>query len=129
MAIDRPLRVLVVDDYQDAAMITQMLIEAKGHECRMATSGREALQIALELDPDVGILDLGLPDLSGFEVARTLRGRPSDHKLYLAAVTGWGDQETRENAFRAGFDEHVLKPTDGEKLDQILRFAKRALAC
>lgn len=124
---ERALRVLVVDDFQDAAVITQLLLEGHGYTCRIATTGKEALEVAEEFDPDVGILDIGLPDLSGFEVARVLRGRPRDHRLYLAAVTGWGDRETRENAFRAGFDDHVLKPTDGATLQKIMRDAELAL--
>jgi CheY-like chemotaxis protein len=90
-------------------------------------TGNEALAVAREFDPELCILDIGLPDLSGFEVARALRARETQHPLYLAAVTGWGDRETRENAFRAGFDEHVVKPTDSPKLQQIVKSATQAL--
>jgi DNA-binding response OmpR family regulator len=122
------MRVLVVDDFQDAATITQMLLEAHGHDCRIAVTGTEALAVAEAFDPEVAILDIGLPDLSGFEIARILRGRKTKRLLYLAAVTGWGDRETREKAFRAGFDDHILKPTDGKMLQKILHDAQLALA-
>jgi DNA-binding response OmpR family regulator len=120
------MRVLVVDDFQDAAMVTQMLLELQGHDCRMATCGSEALTVADSFDPEVVILDIGLPDLSGFEVARTLRARWAGRPLYIAAVTGWGDPATRKRATESGFDVHVVKPTDGEKLSAILRSAMRA---
>ncbi len=124
---EHAVRVLVVDDFPDSALVTQMILQLRGFDCRTALTGREALAIAETFDPEVAILDIGLPDISGFEVARTLRER-ARHPLYLAAVTGWGDRETRERALQAGFDEHVLKPTSGEKLQQIMRGAERILA-
>jgi DNA-binding response OmpR family regulator len=122
----RGLRTLVVDDFQDAALVTQMLLEMQGHTCRIAVSGGEALMVATEFDPELVILDLGLPDISGFEVARTLRARWGGKPLYLAAVTGWGDQQTRIRALAAGFDQHVLKPTDTQKLRGIMQSASFA---
>ena len=121
------LRVLVVDDFPDTAVVTSMLLGMRGYDCRWALTGAEALAIADEFDPDVALLDLGLPDLSGFEIARTLRTR-GDKRLYLAAVTGWSDAETRARAFEVGFDVHVIKPTDRFKLDIVMRGAERARA-
>ena len=120
------VRVLVVDDYPDSAEISAMLLELFGHECRTATTGQEALAHAATFDPDIVILDIGLPDISGYEVARTLRAQPRDRPLYLAAVTGWGQPEDRVRALAAGFDLHVLKPTDGAKIQNILSLAIEA---
>jgi DNA-binding response OmpR family regulator len=79
----------------------------------------------VRFDPDIGILDIGLPDVSGFELARQLRMQCIGKSLYLAAVTGWGQPEDRAKAFAAGFDHHVLKPADREKLSMIIELADR----
>jgi CheY-like chemotaxis protein len=118
------LRVMVVDDYPVAAETACMLLSLLGHECRFVTSGRDALLEAARFDPDVAILDIGLPDLSGFEVARELRRRHRGKPLYLAAVTGWGQPEDRIKAFAAGFNHHVLKPADRSKLIAIMELAE-----
>lgn len=116
-------RVLVVDDYPDAAEISCTLIEMMGHECRTAVSGAQALDEARSFQPDIAILDIGLPDLSGYELARALRSDAAGRPLYLAAMTGWGQPEDRARAFAAGFDTHVLKPADAQKLREILKAA------
>jgi CheY-like chemotaxis protein len=116
-------RVLVVDDYPDSAEIASMLLTLYGHECRTAVNGLDALAQAAEFQPDIVILDIGLPDISGYEVARTLRARAGSRPLYLAAVTGWGQPEDRVRAFAAGFDQHVLKPADAAKIRGILQLA------
>jgi CheY-like chemotaxis protein len=118
-----PARVLVVDDYPDSAEAASMLLALYGHECRTAVNGREALAQAAAFDPDVVILDIGLPDISGYEVARTLRDRARGRPLYLAAVTGLGQPEDRLRAIAAGFDQHVLKPADATKIRNIVRQA------
>jgi CheY-like chemotaxis protein len=120
------VRVLVVDDYPDAAEVSAMLLELFGHDCRTAMTGEDALVQAAAFDPDIVILDIGLPDISGYDVARTLRAQHRDRPLYLAAVTGWGQPEDRVRALAAGFDVHVLKPTDGPKIQSILSLAVRA---
>ena len=118
-------RVLVVDDYPDAADAACMLLALLGHDCRPATCGRDALEEASRFVPEIAILDIGLPDISGFELARELRRRFAGQPLYLAAVTGWGQPEDRIKAFAAGFNHHVLKPADLEKLTQIIDLADR----
>jgi CheY-like chemotaxis protein len=118
-------RVLVVDDYPDAAESACMLLGLLGHDCRAATCGEEALMEAARFEPDIAILDIGLPDLSGFELARELRKQSGGRPLYLAAVTGWGQPEDRIRAFTAGFNHHVLKPADQSKLKTILELAER----
>jgi two-component system CheB/CheR fusion protein len=117
-------RVLVVDDYPDAAETACMLLSMLGHECRFATCGHDALVEAAAFGPDVALLDIGLPDVSGYDLARQLRAR-ADGPLFLAAVTGWGQPEDRARAFAAGFDHHVLKPTDQVKLVSILELVDR----
>jgi CheY-like chemotaxis protein len=119
-------RVLVVDDYPDSAETTCALLSLLGHDCRFAVCALDALAEAATFVPDVGILDIGLPDLSGFELARRLRSQFHGRPLYLAAVTGWGQPEDRANAFAAGFDHHVLKPADRGKLALIMDLAARA---
>jgi CheY-like chemotaxis protein len=116
-------RVLVVDDYPDSAEAASLLLTLHGYECRTATTGQEALDQAAEFDPDIVILDIGLPDITGYEVARTLRARAGPRSLYLAAVTGWGQPEDRAKAFAAGFDYHITKPADLQKLSLIVRLA------
>ena len=120
-------RVLVVDDYPDSAETTCALLSLLGHECRFATCGRDALIEAAQFVPDICILDIGLPDLSGFELARQLRSQMIGRSLFLAAVTGWGQPEDRAKAFAAGFDHHVLKPADRQKLALIIELADRGL--
>jgi len=120
------MRVLIVDDYSDAADVTCMLLQMLGHDCQCVTTGTAAIDAAALFDPDVVFCDIGLPDVSGYEVARALRGRARGRPLYLAAVTGWGDPEDRRKALEAGFDQHLLKPTDLAHLQAVLRAAAAA---
>ncbi len=103
-----------------------MLLTIYGHECRAAHSGQQALECANEFSPDVVILDIGMPDISGYDVARELRERASaqGRRLHLVALTGWGQPADRTRAFDAGFDQHVVKPADAVKLKQIIRIAE-----
>ena len=121
-------RVLIVDDYPDAGEAACMLLSQLGHDCRFATCGEDALREASKFDPDVAILDIGLPDLSGFELARRLREQLAGHPIFLAALTGWGQAEDRVKALAAGFDHHVLKPADQRKLIHIMDLADEQLA-
>jgi CheY-like chemotaxis protein len=125
MASPRPHRVLIVDDHPDAAELACMLLSALGHECRAATSGAEGLSTAAEFTPDIAIVDIGLPDISGYEVANALRASYGE-SIYLAAITGWGQPEDLVRARTAGFDLHVLKPADASKLRGVLAAAERA---
>lgn len=119
-------RVLIVDDYPDAAEIACTLLSLEGHDCRSASSGGDAIAEAREFAPDIAILDIGLPDLSGYEVARVLRELAGERPLYIAAITGWGQPADRARAFAAGFDHHVVKPADRTKLREILDRAEHA---
>ena len=112
-------KILVVDDHPDAARITCALLTALGHETRSATSGTLALAAVDSFPPDIVILDIGLPDVSGYDIARALRARFGP-RLFLVAMTGWGQPEDVARAAAAGFDLHVLKPADADILIQLL---------
>jgi len=120
------MRVLVVDDYPDTAQAACRLLSVLGHEARAAHCGKDALAIVEELDPDIVILDLGLPDMSGYQVARELRSRQGK-RPYIAAMTGWGTVTDRVHSHAAGIDQHVVKPADVERLTDIIANAQRRL--
>lgn len=113
-------RVLIVDDNVDAADSMAVLLELKGHECQTVYEGHGVLAVARAFRPDVVLLDLGLPGLSGFEVARQLRSELDGEAPVMIAVTGQGQPEDRERAHAAGFDHHLLKPVDMRTLDRLL---------
>jgi CheY-like chemotaxis protein len=117
------LRILIVDDHPDTADAVGMLLEAIGHETTLARTGAEALEAVERFAPDLVILDIGLPDLSGYEVARAIRARPLGAAIHLVAATGWGTAEDRVRALAAGFDQHQLKPLDLRKLEAMIATA------
>ena len=114
------LRVLVVDDNVDAANVLKMLVQEAGHLVRMAHTGPTALAAALDYRPDVMLLDIGLPELDGFEVAKRIRQEPLLHDIVLVAMTGYGQESDRQRMQEAGFDHYLVKPADFEKVRQIL---------
>jgi CheY-like chemotaxis protein len=103
-------RVLVVDDNEDHAESLGMLLKLMGHETRTAYDGEAALRIAEEFKPHVALIDIGLPQVNGYEVARRLRAEPRFRKLVLVAQTGWGQDSDRQRSQAAGFDHHLVKP-------------------
>ena len=113
-------RVLVVDDSVDAAQTVAMLLDMSGHECRMAHGGPSALEAALAWQPEVVLLDIGLPGLSGFEVARQMRQQPLLKNVVLVALTGYGLEADRQRSQEAGFDHHLVKPADFDEIEKIL---------
>lgn len=113
-------RVMVADDNKDAADSLAMLLELAGHEVRVARGGRAALSLAQTFRPDVAIIDIGMPDLNGYEVARQLRREPWGAGISLVALTGWGRDDDRQQASDAGFDRHITKPVDPETIDRML---------
>jgi two-component system CheB/CheR fusion protein len=121
-------RVLVLDDYPDAAVSISMLLEALGHECRIATRGLAAVELAGAFEPDIAFVDLDLPDIPGFEVARRLRALAGGRPLFLAAITGSDRPGDRVQALAAGFDHHVLKPIDAAIMQRVLVRAESQLA-
>jgi signal transduction histidine kinase/ActR/RegA family two-component response regulator len=116
----RVLRILVVDDNRDAAESLAMLLRLKGHGVDTAADGGSAVTLALHGSYDVIVLDIGLPDLPGYEVARRIRAQP-DSAATLVALTGWGQERDRQRAAEAGFDRHMTKPVDLEVLERILQ--------
>ena len=121
-------RCLIADDYPDAAQSIALLLTLMGHVCTTALGGVEALVLAERHEFDVIILDIGMPDLSGYEVARKLRAR-FQHSIFLAALTAWDDPSDHRAALAAGFDLHVAKPGDLEKFTRILAAATRKRQC
>jgi signal transduction histidine kinase len=113
-------RVLIVDDNEDAADSLSMLLRASDSEVRIANSGREALAVFEEFDPAFVLLDIGLPDIDGYEVARAIRRRYGERHPVLIACTGWGQEADRIRAQEAGFDHHLVKPMDVRKVKAII---------
>ena len=114
------VRVLVVDDNVHAAQTMAMLIETLGHEVRTAYDGGDALVVALNSKPHVVLLDIGLPVLNGYEVAKRIRQQSAGQNTVIAAMTGYGQQIDRERSREAGFDHHLVKPADFAQVKQIL---------
>jgi two-component system CheB/CheR fusion protein len=112
----RRTRMLIVDDNEDAAWTLSMLLKAAGHETTVAASGAEALAAAERAMPEVAVLDIGMPGMSGVEVAERLRAMPSGDKLVVIALTGWGSKTEGMNLLARGFDMHLTKPIDADRL-------------
>jgi CheY-like chemotaxis protein len=119
----RSLRVLVVDDNQDAARIFAVLLRSVGHDVRTSHDGPSALEAAINYLPDAVLLDLGLPGMSGFDVAKRMRQEPSLANVVLIALTGYGRPEDRQQSLDAGVDHHLIKPAEFEQVRQILASA------
>ena len=113
-------RVLVVDDNIDAATTLQLLLKSLGHETCVAYDGQHALRMAAEFRPDTVLLDIGMPGLDGYEVARRLRALKRERPLRIVAITGWGQEADRIRSREAGFDVHLVKPVDPSLLTSVL---------
>jgi PAS domain S-box-containing protein len=116
----RGRRVLVVDDNEDSAASMCLLLELWGHEARTAGNAAQALERALEMRPELVLLDIGLPGTDGFELARQIRARPELAHARLVAMTGYGHQDDRERSREAGFDAHLVKPVATAQLQDVL---------
>lgn len=114
-----PKRILVADDNRDAAETMGMLLKLSGHEVYLAHSGRETLELAERERPDIAVLDIGMPDLNGYEVAEKIRRRAWGGRMKLIAVTGWGEAEDKRRALGAGFNFHLTKPVDPTELEAL----------
>jgi PAS domain S-box-containing protein len=113
-------RLLVVDDNRDAAISLAILLRMKGHEVQLAHDGPSALELAKIYRPDMVFLDIGMPGMDGYEVARHMRQMQGLENSVLAALTGWGQQEDRRRSAEAGFDRHLVKPPEPQALDELL---------
>lgn len=121
-------RVLIVDDIPDITTMLAELVTLLGHEACVANHGVEAIERAREFRPDLVLLDLSMPELDGFEVARRLRAEPDGSLIDLIAMSGWGHAAAREQAVRAGFDRHFLKPITIAHLSALLALPRKSRA-
>jgi CheY-like chemotaxis protein len=117
------MRVLVVDDHPDTADVLQMLLQAAGHDVRVAYRGAEALAVAAEFVPELALVDIRLPDVSGFAVAKQLR-KQSARPVNIVAITGG---ESRQLPFAGAFDQHARKPVTPAQLYQLIDTAREAI--
>jgi signal transduction histidine kinase/ActR/RegA family two-component response regulator len=118
------LRVLVVDDNADAAQMLAALLEVQGHDVSVEYDARGALARAQDEHPDVLLLDIGLPDMDGYELARRLRAQPENAGATLVALTGYGQNQDRAEAQQAGFDHYLVKPADLNEVNEVLALAE-----
>jgi CheY-like chemotaxis protein len=114
-------RVLVVDDNVDAADMLASLLDLLAADVRVAYDGKSALELFGSFAPEAMVLDLGMPVIDGFEVARRVRALPGGERIALVALSGWGQDKDRERTAQAGFDVHLLKPVDVERVVSVLR--------
>ena len=122
-------RILVVDDNEDSAESLTILLSLGGHETHTAHDGLEAIEAAEMFRPEVILLDIGLPKLNGFEVARKIREHPWGQTIMLVALTGWGQEEDRRRSQEAGFNHHLTKPVDPLALTKLLARLSVAQSC
>ena len=117
---ERPLRAVVCDDAADLRELVAELLRMKGHEVIVVEDGAAAVRVITAEKPDVALIDIGLPEMDGYEVARRLRREMTDHRVRLIAMTGYGQAVDRQNALKAGFDAHIVKPASAEKIMRAL---------
>lgn len=122
----RPLRILIADDNVDLADNFAEILRASGHEVETVYDGEAAVRAAQARVPDIALLDIGMPKLDGYDVARRLRANLATRGVHLVAITGWGAAEDKDAAKQAGFDHHLLKPVAPEDLERVLRDAFEA---
>ncbi len=113
-------RVVVVEDHPELRQMLAELLSTCGHDVQVAATGHEALAVIAQSAPDVALVDIGLPDLDGFEVARRIRGSAAGQGLQLVALTGHADVKDRGTAMAAGFDDFLVKPVDVTRLLDLL---------
>ena len=119
-ASSRSRRILVADDFPQSAAILARLLRQDGNEVKIAQDGIEAVEAAAEFRPDVAVLDIAMPRLDGFDVARVIREQPWGKGMFLIALSGWGQKLDRKRSKEAGFDAHLTKPAKYESLMEIL---------
>jgi len=117
----RRWRILVADDNQDAGETLAMLLRLDDHEVHVATDGLQAVEMFGRLQPEVVILDIGMPGLSGHEVARRIRDSGGERPVKLIALTGWGQKSDKDRCAASGFDHHFTKPVEPDVLSALLR--------
>lgn len=120
-----PHKILIVDDNHEAGDTLGLILEMKGSEIRIAHDGNEALNEAIAFAPDVILLDIGLPDINGYEVAQRIRTLPQLKDVVIIAVTGWGQQDDRRKSKESGFNYHLVKPVEIDALEKLLHLIKQ----
>lgn len=118
--MNRQSRVLVADDNSDALESLAMLLELSGHRVYTASDGQQTLESAERHRPEIALIDIGMPVLDGYEVARRIRAQAWGQQIMLVALTGWGQDSDRFRAREAGFDLHLVKPVELDKLAKVL---------
>jgi len=118
---DMPRRIVVIDDNEDAAESLAMLLRLKGHDVQIAFDGPSGLSLALSAVPDCVLVDIGLPGMDGYEVAKRLRSSNADGHTLLVALTGYSKDEDRTRSRQAGFDHHLVKPVSETVIEDLLR--------
>lgn len=121
------LRLVVIDDNESSSEMLKRILELGHHEVYVAGTGSEGIALIKDMAPDLALVDIGLPDFSGYEVARRVRESDYGHTVFLAAVTGHVFESDVEEARHAGFDAHIAKPLDNQKLSKLLFSAARQL--
>jgi CheY-like chemotaxis protein len=116
-----PRKILVADDSQDGADSLAFLLKAAGHEVFTAYDGRTAITLAEQHRPDAVLLDIGMPEVSGYDVARAIRREAWGRSMRLVALTGWGQAEHRRRSLEVGFDDHLVKPVELDLLENVLQ--------
>jgi CheY-like chemotaxis protein len=113
-------RVLIIEDNRDAREMFRMMLELAGHEVHEAEEGVRGLELLKTMRPDIAVIDVGLPGLNGYEIAKRFRQEPDSRSVMLVALTGYGTPEARERSRAAGFDHHLIKPVNPETLQEIM---------
>lgn len=119
-------RVLIADDNEDTANTLAMLLQMAGHEVCTAHGGQAAVKLAGSFRPEIALLDIGMPDVDGYEVAKSVRETPWGQDILLVALTGWAQEDDKRRAWAAGFDHHLTKPVDPHDLDALLSVGRRS---
>ena len=119
-------RILVADDNSDAADSLAVTLKLRGHQVDIAHDGRQALEIAALVHPQIALLDIGMPELNGYDLARHIRSQPWGQHMMLVATTGWGQDEDRRLALAVGFDDHLTKPIDPQRLISLIEVSTRS---
>ena len=114
-------QIVIVEDNSDARQMLKRMLELDGYQVATAPDGRQGLDTILSAKPDVAIVDLGLPELGGLEVARQVRTRSGEHRPYLIALTGYGQEKDHQAVMEAGFDKHLIKPVNAQELERVLK--------
>lgn len=121
------LCVLVVDDSYDAAFSMSMLLKLRGHRVHTADHGAQAITKAAEFMPDAILLDIAMPEMTGYDVIQQLRQKPETKDTLIIAISGYGDADARERSAQAGFDAHLVKPANFEDVDALLANCRRRM--